>query len=219
MAGQSAGRSFEADAAASTAVDRGSCCPRKRGRVVRAPTEQIISISRLICTGCGAETSATCDCGMEDRPKLVRAREAVAAEPERSDRAIAKKLGLHHSTVNEARKRLSDNPTVNERIGLDGKTRKLPRRIELHVSDPLKAECEDCDTPTDCWQRSLANNAGDAAALRAFWSREYPGWEQFRATSDLIALAKEAAAAWSEIVELLKRSHDLSIPEFLRRGS
>jgi hypothetical protein len=186
---------------------------------VRAPTEQVLSISRLICTGCGAETNATCNCGMEYRPKLLRAREAVAANPEKSDRAIAKELGVHHSTVNEARKQLSDNPTVNERIGLDGKTRKFPRRIELPVSDPLEAECEDRDMPVDCWQRSLANNAGDAVALRAFWSRQYPGWEQFRATSDLIALAKEAAAAWGEIVELLKKSDDLSIPEFLKRGS
>jgi hypothetical protein len=62
-------------------------------------------------------------------------------------------------------------------------------------------------------------DVGSPDLLRAFWSREYLGWEQFRATSDLIALAKEAAAAWGEIVELLKKSDDLSIPEFLKRGS
>jgi hypothetical protein len=38
---------------------------------MRAPTEQVISISRLICVGCGSETNATCDCGMEYRPKAV----------------------------------------------------------------------------------------------------------------------------------------------------
>jgi hypothetical protein len=85
------------------------------------------SIQRMVCTGCGAEANASCNCGVVYQPKSVRAAEAVTANPEKSDRAIAKEIGVHHSTVNEARKQLSDNPTV-ERTGLDGKKRKMPEK-------------------------------------------------------------------------------------------
>jgi hypothetical protein len=89
---------------------------------MRAPTEQVISISRLICVGCGSETNATCNCGMEYRPKAVRAAEAVEANPEKSDRAIAADIGVSPMTVNRARATVPD--VTVERTGLDGKTRK-----------------------------------------------------------------------------------------------
>jgi hypothetical protein len=55
-------------------------------------------------------------------------RAAVAANPEKSDRAIAEEIGVHHSTVNEARKRsTAGNPTVEKRTGRDGKTRRMPQ--------------------------------------------------------------------------------------------
>ena len=40
-----------------------------------------ISIQRMICDGCGAETNAACNCGVAYQPKAVRAREAVEAHP------------------------------------------------------------------------------------------------------------------------------------------
>lgn len=86
-----------------------------------------ISIRRMVCSGCGAE--ASCNCGKPYVPMAERAREAIKANPEKSDRAIAADIGVHHSTVNEVRNQLSDEPTV-ERIGLDGKTRKLPQRAD-----------------------------------------------------------------------------------------
>ena len=58
-------------------------------------------------------------------PKSARAAAAVAANPEKSSRAIAKELGVHPSTVDEARKQLPDDPAVNT-TGLDGKKRKVP---------------------------------------------------------------------------------------------
>jgi hypothetical protein len=88
-----------------------------------------ISIQRMVCTGCGAEANASCNCGKPYVPKAERAREAIKANPKKSDRAIAAGIGVHHSTINEARKQLSDHPTV-ERIGLDGNTRKLPQRAD-----------------------------------------------------------------------------------------
>jgi hypothetical protein len=76
-----------------------------------------------------------------------------------------------------------------------------------------KAEYADVDTAEERWQRSLGNLAGDAIALRAFWRQEFGDWEKFKAPSDLITLAKQAADEWTAIASQL----DLSIPTFLRR--
>jgi hypothetical protein len=48
---------------------------------MRAPTEKAISISRLICTGCGAETNAACNCNKQYVPKSVRAAEYIKEHP------------------------------------------------------------------------------------------------------------------------------------------
>jgi hypothetical protein len=97
-----------------------------------------ISIQRMVCTGCGAEANAACNCGLDYKPKSVRAREAVEANPEKSDRAIAADIGVTAPTVGKARKESTvNNFTVDERTGLDGKTRKLPER------KPAKLEAED----------------------------------------------------------------------------
>jgi hypothetical protein len=94
-----------------------------------------ISIQRMVCTGCGAEANASCNCGKPYVPKSVRAAEAIAANPEKSDRAIAADLGVSPTTVGKARE-LSSGGQLDERIGLDGKTRKLPAK---------KPEAEDDD--------------------------------------------------------------------------
>jgi hypothetical protein len=78
---------------------------------------------------------------MDYKPKSVRAREAVEANPEKSDRAIAKDIGVSKNTVRtarnelvstdqldrKARERLSTRGQLDEiqRIGLDGKKRRL----------------------------------------------------------------------------------------------
>jgi predicted DNA-binding ribbon-helix-helix protein len=56
--------------------------------------------------------------------KLQMAMTAVKASPERADRAIAKEIGVHHATVAKARDQLDISIQLNERTGLDGKTRK-----------------------------------------------------------------------------------------------
>jgi hypothetical protein len=84
------------------------------------------SIQRLACSECGAEANASCNCGKPYVPKSVRAREAVEAHPEKSDRAIAAEIGVTHPTVAAARKEVAatgkDLPV--ERTGLDGKKRR-----------------------------------------------------------------------------------------------
>jgi hypothetical protein len=57
--------------------------------------------------------------------------------------------------------------------------------------------------------------AGEAISLRASWRKEFGDWEKFKAPSDLITLAKQAADEWAAIASQL----DLSIPPFLRRDA
>jgi hypothetical protein len=88
-----------------------------------------VSIQRMVCTGCGAEANASCNCGKPYEPKSARAREAVEAHPEKSDRAIAAEIGVSQPTVSKARHQLAtdNNLSVDEpRTGLDGKTRRMP---------------------------------------------------------------------------------------------
>jgi hypothetical protein len=82
----------------------------------------------LYCSECGAKAEAACDCGVVYVPAGVAAAKGVTAYWELSDRAIGKKLGISYSTVREARLKLATggNPSVDRRIGLDGKSRRLP---------------------------------------------------------------------------------------------
>jgi hypothetical protein len=55
---------------------------------------------------------------------------AVAADPRKSDRAIAEQIGVSHPTVAKARKKATtgkDFP-VDKRTGRDGKARKMPSK-------------------------------------------------------------------------------------------
>jgi hypothetical protein len=100
------------------------------------------AIVQLICDGCGAETHASCNCGAIYRPKaLERAAAAVAEHPEKSDRAIAKEIGVSHPTVAKARKETTGNSyQLDEpRIGLDNKTRQMPKPA---TKSPAVAERE-----------------------------------------------------------------------------
>jgi hypothetical protein len=99
-----------------------------------AVTSIKLSIQRMVCTGCGAEANASCNCGKPYVPKAARAAQAVKANPEKSDRAIAEEIGVSPMTVNRARATVPD-VTVDERIGLDGKTRRMPRQ-----ADPVTVE-------------------------------------------------------------------------------
>jgi hypothetical protein len=63
----------------------------------------------------------------------------VAETPRKSDRAIAKEIGVSAPTVGKARRRATVNQfTVDGRVGLDGKVRRLPARIEKKTSDKPK---------------------------------------------------------------------------------
>jgi hypothetical protein len=101
-----------------------------------------MSIQRMVCTACGAEASASCNCGVSYAPKSARAAEAIKANPEKSDRAIAAEIGVSHTTVQEAREATGNHLPV-ERTGLDGKTRKLPERKSIKQEAPPDNEPEE----------------------------------------------------------------------------
>ena len=89
----------------------------------------------LRCCRCSWLLQAPCLCGAPYAPvdpepvaplsALERAAAAIAAEPDKSDRAIAKELGVGKDTVRRAR--ASGAPTgASARLGLDGRRRRAP---------------------------------------------------------------------------------------------
>jgi DNA-binding Lrp family transcriptional regulator len=81
--------------------------------------------AQFLCSACGADRS--CNCNAPAIPKGQQAIEALKANPEKSDRAIAKEIGASPTTVGKAREELSSGGQLKEpRVGLDGRARKQP---------------------------------------------------------------------------------------------
>jgi hypothetical protein len=90
------------------------------------------SIVQLQCTLCGRETVAACNCNAVYRPKAQQAAEAIAAHPEKSNRALAEEIGTSEATMRRARGASSDAPdTVT---GRDGK--EYPAKRPSYIPDP-----------------------------------------------------------------------------------
>lgn len=88
-----------------------------------------MSIQRMVCTGCGAEANASCNCGVSYVAKSVRAAEAIKANPKRSDGAIAAEIGVSDKTVGSARRQLGPEYSGPERIGRDDKPYSIRQRV------------------------------------------------------------------------------------------
>jgi len=84
----------------------------------------------LMCPQCQAKAQAKCDCGVGYIPAGDLARREVIRNPQKSDRAIAKQLGINHATVTRARSTVA-NATVGKRQGRDGKMRRMPVRYQV----------------------------------------------------------------------------------------
>jgi hypothetical protein len=76
-------------------------------------------------------------------------------------------------------------------------------------SEPAEDDSEDDggNSPTEQWERSLSNMAGDAISIRAFWNKTFgKEWENFEVPSAVVTLAKQAAKEWTELAaDLTKR--------------
>ena len=107
----------------------------------------------LQCTSCGEQTRCPCGCGTpyvsehrwattgksDDGQPIVsaldRAKIAIAAGPEKSDRVIATEIGVSNQTVGRARQLTKDirsdvtvDVAVEKRIGRDGRRRRRPTK-------------------------------------------------------------------------------------------
>jgi hypothetical protein len=92
-----------------------------------ATTMVMMTTTSCPCVGCGAEANASRNCGVSYVPKAARAAEAVKADREKSNRAIAQEIGADEKTVRKARSEsTADRSAV--RAGIDGRTRRMPCR-------------------------------------------------------------------------------------------
>ncbi|MBT1509495.1 hypothetical protein KIP88_03175 [Bradyrhizobium sp. SRL28] len=141
---------------------------------------------------------------------MERAAAAIAAHPEKSNRVIAAEIDVAEPTVRRARQRIRDaggDDAVDDavgRIGRDGRRRRLPgTTASFQLPDPDRDLIQDMHpdaiTEEQRWQWSAANAAGDAIAMRAFWSREFGDWGRFKPPPELLTLAQEAVAAWQSL--------------------
>ena len=80
----------------------------------------------LVCSECGADGIGTCACNAPYLPPtLKKAVEAIAVNPEKSNRVIAEEIGVSDMTVGRARKTVATrNVATERRIGKDGKSYK-----------------------------------------------------------------------------------------------
>jgi hypothetical protein len=146
-----------------------------------------MSVQRLACTACGAEAHASCNCGKPYVPAKLRAKEAIRANPQKSDRAIAADIGTSDMTVGRARKELGATDVAPEREGRDGKVYRLPVRQELD------------DEPSD---EDHAEGLR-VIAVRGFLNRAAEAKEI--ATIGKLRPTDDAAAAWFEAAQNLRR--------------
>lgn len=174
--------------------------------------------SRLECTVCGVTVDAACDCGVLYIPngaeKRDAATKALKADPNKSDRQIAKAVGVSHPSVAKLRSKLEAAGDVeNFTTRTDTKGRKQPStkpskpkaKPAPRASGPIQEDCEvdGGDSDEVCWRRGLLYRATNAAGEAA-----YENWSQFRVDSELVATATRAAEAWNQLAAYLKELHD-----------
>lgn len=159
--------------------------------------------SLMACTACGAEAYASCNCRAAYKPIEIAAK-AVAANPEKSDRAIADEIGVSHATVSRARATVSGETVDEPRIGLDGRTRKQPVRrresLEEHAAR-LRFEREVAAEVTPEEKAGLRAEVRKTINITAVER----AWERLKETdaSDQIALRKALENLINEAMKAL----------------
>ena len=185
-------------------------------------------IQRMVCTGCGAEANASCNCGKPYVPKAVRAAEAIKANPKKSDRAIAADIGVAPNTVKAARDELRSAAQLEDapRTGLDGKTRRLPR-ISREEMERDRLECValyqkviDAETERDAAIKAVVTPQPDPPDpdpeeeveprhyREAFFIRATESWDFAKYSGpvddEVVAMARRVAHAWNELANALE---------------
>jgi hypothetical protein len=190
-----------------------------------SPTPAIkLSIQRMVCTSCGAEANASCNCGKAYVPKAVRAAEAIAANPEKSNRQIADEIGADKVIVDRARKKLEstggDMSPPASVTGKDGKqypakktklteTRAAPETSAERMAERELAEASGDElTPKEQLEHSraalviLAGQAADLAEMFAASLKEHPT----ALTDEAIRGVYRAVDGWSALLKATARA-------------
>jgi hypothetical protein len=81
---------------------------------------------RTYCSKCFAAGTGSCSCNAPYVTAGAAAAAAIAADPNKSDRAIAAVIGVDHKTISKVRKSTGEYSPVG-RIGRDGRTRRAPK--------------------------------------------------------------------------------------------
>jgi hypothetical protein len=95
------------------------------------------------------------------------------------------------------------------------RARKSVRDVTDNTDEPAAIEADEdedggeemvCVPPEDRWQHCLAHNARGAVALTSHWSENFgEDWRAFSVPSDLLALTKQATAAWVSLLAHLEQ--------------
>lgn len=155
---------------------------------------------QLECTGCGATRDAACDCGVPYVLASMRAAEAVAKNPKKSDRAIAAEIGVSNQTVSRARKKsVVTNVTPEKRTGKDGKSYPTSsKKRKRPASPPVDPGVEDEIDGED------PENYRTAYLLRADQAIRFATYSG-PVTKEIVTAARKAAAAWEALVVKLEQ--------------
>jgi hypothetical protein len=168
------------------------------------PTAAIVeTVARYECPKCGNN----CSCGVPYVAKMVRATEAVKANREKSDRAIAKDIGVSQPTVSKARKEVEATDkqfSVEARTGLDGKIRKLPERKA--DEEVRKTVSEAADEAAEPWKIHRGPTVTEDGQIT------FPEPTKKEKTPDEIA-ESFAYNIWNE-ANSYAREHGLKLPRF-----
>lgn len=173
----------------------------------------------LRCSKCGARAKATCSCGVGYITAREFAARALAANPKKSDRAIAAETGVSSRTLGRERKKsTAANAAVEKRQGRDGKVRRMPKSkpqkswLELSTAQKQKimSQVPSSDGPDDddqtVFRRGLMFRAGRAACLAGFEQ----DWSRFTVDRELVDAVRQAAEAWAKLAAFVENIHEKS---------
>jgi hypothetical protein len=140
-------------------------------RVVDLQSKRKRKYDTLICTECGAETTAACHCRAPYKISAADlAAEAIAKNPEKSARAIAKEIGVGRMTVVRAKEKTGgpNGPPAGSAIrvvGRDGKS--YPVKIE-----PKKRPTHDIDVQVNKFIHEAGEFMSDFSERVLAWHKE-----------------------------------------------
>jgi len=143
----------------------------------------------------------------EDMKLTIAARQKTAqtlVNGGMSQRQAAKALGVDPKTIrNDVGKK---SPGSGEKVPT---TKPKKKSKVVSADDPIQEPYDaDCITDQQRWEWSLGHFAGDAVAMRTFWTRQFGNWENFEAPSALVKLVVQAAKAWRELASELTNEED-----------